>query len=122
MATSEPEEPTGRRRPSRIISILVTLVVAGVFGWFFIRPGVFSIQPGEALPAGVTYVYHSRSPEIPFFASPEGLCLKMQGGVDFFCRTAALEASSELAERMFIRFQYSQWAYERSLGGGEIDQ
>lgn len=122
MAKSELEEPTERRRPSRIITLLVTLVVAGVCGWFFIRPGVFTIQPGEAIPTGVTYVYHSRSSEIPFFASPEGLCLKMQGGVDFFCRTAALEASSELAERMFIRLQYSQWAYERSLEGAETDQ
>jgi hypothetical protein len=46
----------------------------------------------------------------------------MQGDVDILCRTAALEASSDLAERMFIRLPYIHWAYLRSTGGIEFDQ
>ena len=115
------EFPEARKR-SRIIPYLVSLLLILVLGWVFIRPGVFTIQPIEALPEGVTYIYHSRGTEIPFFASPDGLCLKARGGVDLLCRSAALEGSSELAERIFIRLPYSHWAYLRSTGGMEFDQ
>lgn len=111
-----------RRRRSRLIPYLVSLILILVLGWLFIRPGVFTIQPMEMLPEGVTYIYHSRGTEIPFFSSPEGLCLKTQGGVDLLCRAAALEASSELAERIFVRLPYNHWAYLRSTGGIEFDQ
>lgn len=105
-----------------MIALIFSLILLIVLGWFFIRPGVFTIQPLGALPEGVTYIYHSRGSEIPFFASPDGLCLEMQGGVDILCRAAALEASSDLAERLFIRLPYIHWAYLRSTGGIEFDQ
>jgi len=112
----------GNRRSPRIIALLISLILVLILGWIFIRPGVFTIQPIEALPEGITYIYHSRGTEIPFFSSPEGLCLKTRGGVDIFCRTAALEGSAELAERIFVRLPYNHWAYLRSTGGIEFDR
>lgn len=120
--TNKNQDPLpGRRRSSRIIPLLISLILVFVFGWFFVRPGVFTIQPMESIPEGVTYLYHSRGTEIPFFSSPEGLCLSTRGEVDNLCRIAALEGSEELSERLFLRLPYNHWAYLRSTGGLEFD-
>ena len=122
MGNSELDTQKRRKWSRRIIPLLISLILILVLGWIFIRPGVFTIQPLESIPGGVTYIYHSRGTEIAFFSSPDGLCLETQGGVDLFCRAAALEGSSELAGRIFMRLPYSRWAYLRSTGGIEFDQ
>jgi hypothetical protein len=106
----------------RFISLLLSLLVVLLISWVLFRPGVFTIQPIEALPEGVTYIYHSRGPEIPFFASADGLCLKRNGELTLLCRAEGISGSAELAERAFIRLPYSRWAYLRSTGGIEFDQ
>ena len=115
-------EKPNKKRSSRHIPILIALVVILFAGWFLVHPGIFSIQPIGSLPEGVTYIYYSRGPEIPFFASPDGLCLKMEGSVSLFCRSAAVSGSSELADRTIIRLPYIHWAYLRSTGGMEFDE
>jgi hypothetical protein len=101
----------------------IWIVIAGlVIVWFIIRPGVFTVQPIGALPEGVTIVYHSRNPDMPFFSSPDGLCLQMQGGVSLLCRMTALGAAGDLTDRIILRLPYSHWAYLRSTGGLEFDQ
>ena len=115
-------EKPNKKRSSRYIPILTSLVVIIFAGWFLVRPGVFTIQPIGAVPEGVTFIYHSRGPDIPFFASPDGLCLKMQGSVSLFCRSAALSGSAELADRIIIRLPYNHWAYLQSTGGMEFDE
>ena len=98
------------------------LIVALVGVWFLIRPGVFTIQPIGALPEGVTFLYHSRNPSMPFFSSPDGLCLKMQGSVSLLCRATAISSAVELTDRIIIRLPYSHWAYLRSTGGREFEK
>lgn len=104
--------------------IITLIVVAGIFlvVWFLVRPGVFTVQPIGALPEGVTFIYHSRGPEMPFFSSPDGLCLEMQGSVSLLCRGAALAGVSELTDLIIIRLPYNHWAYLRSTGGREFEQ
>lgn len=97
------------------LGILVLIIVA----WFIIRPGVFTIQPIGALPEGVTLIYHSRNPELPFFSSPDSLCLEMTGSVSLLCRGMALSSSTELIDRVIVKLPYSRWAYLRSTGGRE---
>jgi hypothetical protein len=104
------------------IYILGGVVVFIILAWIIIRPGVFTVQPIGALPDGVTFIYHSRNPDMPFFSSPDGMCLEMQGGVSLLCRGAALSASTPLLDRIIVKLPYSRWAYLQSTGGMDFDQ
>ena len=110
-----------RKRRSSTILVIVLVIIVGVL-WVLIRPGVFTIQPIGALPDGITIVYHSRNPEMPFFSSPDGMCLEIQGSVNLLCRAAGIGAMEELTDRIILRLSYSRWAYLRSTGGLEFDQ
>ena len=116
-ASSAPQKRGGGCFPATVF-ILILVAVA----WFLVRPGVFTVQPIGALPEGVTFIYHSRNPEMPLFSSPDGLCLKLQNSVSLLCRGAALGGVGELTERIVIRLPYSQWAYLQSTGGREFEK
>ena len=120
---AEKHKVTEKKKRSGCAPILILLVVVVVVSALLIRPGVFTIQPIGALPEGITVIYyHSRNPEMPFFASPDGLCLKVQGSVNMLCRMAGISAVSELTNRVLIRLPYSRWAYLQSTGGLEFDK
>jgi len=121
---AEVSPPSTQPRGRRTGCLLAVLLVAGlvIVAWFLVRPGVFSIQPIGAIPDGITFVYHSRNPEMPFFSSPDGLCLELQGGVSLLCRGAALNGTVDLIDRVIVRLPYSHWAYLRSTGGLEFDR
>lgn len=101
--------------------VFIIIIILGLV-WFLVRPGVFTIQPIGALPDGVTIIYHSRSSEMPFFSSPDGLCLQTQGSVSLLCRGAALSAAADLTERIILKLPYSHWAYLRSTGGMDFEK
>jgi len=103
---------------------ITTLIILGIVAllWILIRPGVFTIQPIGALPEGITFIYHSRSSMMPFFSSPDGLCLQIQGSVSLLCRGTALGAASDLIDRIIIKLPYNRWAYLQSTGGAEFDR
>ncbi|MGB2895974.1 MAG: hypothetical protein WBB65_07420 [Anaerolineales bacterium] len=110
------ENKSNAKRNRLFVIVVLVLVVL----WILVKPGVFTIQPIGALPEGITFIYHSRNPEMPFFSSPDGLCLDMQGSVTLLCRAAALSALEDLSDRIILRLSYSQWAYLRSTGGMEF--
>lgn len=114
-------EQASRKRRKEIYIVLVIVLVFGI-AWFLMRPGVFTIQPIGAIPEGITLIYHSRNPEMSFFSSPDGLCLKIQGSVTLLCRLAALSAVEELSDRIILRLPYSHWAYLQSTGGLEFER
>jgi hypothetical protein len=102
-----------------ILSLFVILVAAL---WWIVRPGVFTIQPIGAIPEGVTFIYHSRSPDMPFFGSPDGLCLKLQGSVSLLCRATTGPGILQLTDRIIVKLPYSRTAYLLSTGGQEFDR
>jgi hypothetical protein len=110
--------PKTRKKKYVFWVVIAVLLLA----WILLRPGVFTIQPIGALPEGITFVYYGRGSEMPFFSSPDGLCLQMQGKVSLFCRAGALSAATELKDRIILRMPYSRWAYLRSTGGLEFDR
>jgi hypothetical protein len=116
--TVEKKSPIQRKGVYITISVTAILVLA----WILIRPGVFTIQPIGAMPEGITVIYHSRNSEMPFFSSPDGLCLEMQGSVTLLCRGAVLGEVDELADRIILRLPYNHWAYLQSTGGQEFEQ
>lgn len=120
----EPKDQDSTKPKSRTIGC-VSLLVLGVVVlglWILIRPGVFTVQPIGALPEGATVIYHSRNPEMPFFSSPDGLCLEIQGSVSLLCRAMSLGAVDELADRILIRLPFMRFAYLQSTGGAEFEQ
>lgn len=62
--TPAEDQDSKRKRNGTIIILVVALVVV----WLLVKPGVFTIQPIGALPEGITFIYHSRNPEMPFFS------------------------------------------------------
>ena len=114
VTTLEPEKKKSKL-PLFFLIILIFVVV-----FLLIRPGVFTIQPVGALPEGVTVIYHSRGSEMPFFSSPDGMCLESMGSVSLLCRGMAIGALEELTDRILLRLPYSHWAYLRSTGGMEF--
>ncbi len=104
------------------LALFLAVLILFALVWIFVRPGVFTVQPIGALPDGVTLVYYGRSPEMPFFSSPDGLCLKIEGGVSLFCRMAALAGASDIVDRIIVRLPYMQWTYLVSTGGVEFEE
>jgi len=113
-----PLEPEKKKSKLPLIFLIIIIIFVVVF--LLIRPGVFTIQPIGALPEGITFVYHSKGSEMPFFSSPDGLCLGSMGGVSLLCRGMAMGSLEELADRILFRLPYSRWAYLRSTGGREF--
>jgi hypothetical protein len=101
---------------------LLTSIIVTAALWWIVRPGVFTVQPIGAFPDGATVVYHSRGPDMPVFASPDSLCLKMQGSVSLLCRGIAFGAITPLTDRIIIRLPYIHAAYLLSTGGQEFDR
>lgn len=111
-----------KQKSRKGLYITIAVIVLIILAWVVIKPGVFTIQPIGALPDGITLIYHSRSSQMPFFSSPDGLCLQMQGSVSLLCRGAAMAAVEELADRIIIRLPYIHQAYLLSTGGKEFDR
>lgn len=110
------------RKRHKVLYFVTAIVALLIMFWVFLRPGVFTVQPIGALPDGITVIYHSRNPETPFFSSPDGLCLLIQGSVNLLCRASALGAVEEISDRILLRLSYNHWAYLRSTGGKEFDR
>ena len=107
---------------NHVKGFVIILAAVFVILWILIRPGVFTIQPIGALPEGVTIIYHSRSFEMPFFSSPDSMCLDIQGSASLLCRMMALSASEDLTDRIILRLPYSHWTYLQSTGGLEFEK
>jgi len=120
--TIEPIPEQKLKKRSKLVYVIIAIIVILIIAWVVIRPGVFTVQPIGALPDGVTIVYHSRGSQMPFFSSPDGLCLQTQGSVSLLCRGVALGASKEIIDRKIIQLPYIQWAYLQSTGGMEFEK
>ena len=115
-------KPRSKRGKLTCVTVFVVLFLLIAAVWLIVRPGVFTIQPIGALPDGITFIYHSRSDQMAFFESPDGLCLKIQGSVNLLCRGAAIAAVEELGPRIILKLPYNRWAYLQSTGGKEFDR
>jgi hypothetical protein len=98
---------------------LAPLLIAALVFVSFTRFGFYSIQPLGALPDGGTVLVWRRGGE-PFFNSPDGACLRVQGSVSILCRLAALGQAP--VDRVVLRLPYQHWAYLASTGGQTFEQ
>jgi hypothetical protein len=96
-------------------AIILFLLVLVIIGWIIMTPGVFVVQPTPAYPDGLTLIYYSRSPNVPFFYSATAMCLGTLGVTDATCEESAVRSASDLFVRRLITLPYSEWAFERSI-------
>jgi hypothetical protein len=113
---------TPEKKKKNSFGLFLLIIIIFVLVWIFVRPGVYTIQPIGMLPDGVTVIYYGRGAEMPFFSSPDGLCLQELGEVSLLCRMSAMAGSTELTERIILRLPYSHWAYLQSTGGLEFEK
>ena len=116
--TTTSKIPDRRNRKARYL--LVAVVALLILIWVFLRPGVFTVPPIEAFPEGVTIIYHSRNPEMPFFSSPDSLCLQSIDSIMFLCRAERIAGDKVISDRIILRLPYNHWAYLQSTDGHEF--
>lgn len=109
--------PTTSR--SRRHSWITLLLVVALLLMLYTQLGLYSIQPIGALPEGITVLVWRRNNE-PFFNSPDGTCLRVQGGVSLLCRMVAMGTAP--TERIILRLPYQEWAYLASTDGQMFGQ
>ncbi len=99
-------------KTSKII-VLVTLTI--LFIVTYTQVTIFVIPPIGALPEGRTIVI-SRLNKTEFIDSADGMCERIQGGVNLLCRMAIMGAVAEKST-ILLRLPYSSWLYGISTGG-----
>lgn len=98
---------------------LAPLLIAALLLVAYTQFGFYSIQPLGAIPEGGTVLVWRRGGE-PFFNSPDGTWLRIQGDVSLFCRLGALGQAP--VDRVVLRLPYQHWAYLASTGGQTFEQ
>jgi hypothetical protein len=99
------------------IYVPLAVIFLMVLCWIVIRPGVYTVEPNNALPEGMTVIYYGRGAGMPFFSSPDRVCLQIQGSVSEMCRMEVLAQAADLTNRILLQLPYVHWAYLRSTGG-----
>ncbi|MDL0009129.1 hypothetical protein NVR49_21335 [Enterobacter roggenkampii] len=101
--------------------IFLIFILVLVVGGFIIKSmTVFSVQPIGAMPEGTTLLIWKKG-DMPFFESPDGMCIRKQGYVSLMCRTIALGAAID-EDSIVMRLPYIKSAYLLSTGNKEFDK
>jgi hypothetical protein len=96
-----------------MLKAMILFLLLLIFGaWFILRPGVFFVPPSVTEPEGVTLIYYEKPGDIPFFSSPDSLCMAMYGEVTTSCREAGYNKVTSLSQRLIARLPYADWAYQ----------
>lgn len=97
-------------------SILVALVIAAILTTVTCTQiTIFVIPPVKALPEGKTVII-TRTDKTKFIDSPDAMCERTQGGVNFLCRGMAMDIAIENSTTL-MRLPYNSWLYGISTGG-----
>ena len=97
-----------------LLFILVLIVIV-----FLLRPGVYSIQPTNAVQEGMTIIYVFRDPEVPFYTSLHPECAYSSTNVSLMCTATLRTALENLSGRILLRLPYNHSAYLKGSGGVE---
>jgi hypothetical protein len=122
MVDRKKKENHANRRNFHWLYVPLFFILVVILIGLVARPGVFTIQSNQVFPDGITIVYYSKDYSVPFFSSPDAICLKVQGYVSPLCQMSALVASRKIADRILFRLPYSHWAYLQSTGGMDFDK
>ncbi len=97
--------------------ILIILVLIGI--GFLLRPGIYTIQPVDALPEGMTILYILRDSQTPFYTSLHPECFYSPTSVSLICTAMVKSALNDLSGRIILRLPYNHSAYLKGSNGIE---
>ena len=100
-----------------IIWFLASFILAIII---YTQITIFVIQPIGALPEGKTVVI-TRLNNTEFIESADGVCERLQGGVNLICRISVIGAVLNNAT-ILARLPYTPWLYNISTAGKSYDR
>src|SRR5947209_6343662 len=96
------------------IFIVIAALAFTIVGVCWARLALFVVQPGGAIPDGVTLVI-PRAPDLNFINSADAICARTIG-VSPACRAVVLGKIE--TETIYARLPYSERLYQLSIGDG----
>ncbi|PKO10607.1 MAG: hypothetical protein CVU40_05770 [Chloroflexi bacterium HGW-Chloroflexi-2] len=112
--TKQPAPPKKNKILYFVLFILVLIAVG-----FLLRPGIYSIQPTNAVPDGMTIIYVLRDADVPFYTSLHPECAYSSTNISLMCTAMLRTAFENLSGRILFRLPYNQAAYLKGSGGVE---
>lgn len=109
------KKPDNNRKWIYIILVILVLVVFS----FLMRPGVYTIQPVDGIPDGMTIVYILRDAGEPFFNSLHPECVYSPTSVSLICNAMVRSTFQKLSGKIILRMPYNHWAYLKGSNGIE---
>lgn len=104
-------------KKSYTVALVISVILAIVI---YTQITIFVIQPMGAIPEGKTVII-TRLNKTEFIDSADGMCERLQGGVNIFCRIGAIGAVLQNST-ILLRLPYSSVLYGISTGGKTYDQ
>ncbi|MBE0686653.1 MAG: hypothetical protein IH585_11710 [Anaerolineaceae bacterium] len=105
-------------KKNKILYFVLFILVLIAIG-FLLRPGIYSIQPTNAVPDGMTIVYVLRDAEVPFYTSLHPECAYNSTNVSLMCTATLRTAFKNLSGRILLRLPYNHTTYLKGSGGIE---
>jgi hypothetical protein len=100
--------------------VVALAVVATITALACTQITIFVVQPIGAVPEGRTLII-SRMNKTKFVDSADGMCQRLQGGVNLFCRLGAMGGIATNAT-IYARLPYSETLYLISTDGKKYDK
>ncbi|HSM24373.1 MAG TPA: hypothetical protein VK856_05870, partial [Anaerolineaceae bacterium] len=93
------KKPDNNKKWIYIILVILVLVVFS----FLMRPGVYTIQPVDGIPDGITIVYILRDAGEPFFNSLHPECVYSPTSVSLICNAMVRSTFQKLSGKIILR-------------------
>jgi hypothetical protein len=101
----------------KTISVIVVILIAfSIFVYTSIS--FFAVQPIGAIPEGATFIMWKKG-KMSTFESPDGLCIKVTGGVSLMCRSMMLRTAMDdslfqmLQSNYYLQYRKMRWLCPR---------
>lgn len=114
---SKPKQPAPPKKNKFLFAVLFILVLIAI--GFLFHPGVYTIQPTNAVPDGMTIVYILRDGEVPFYTSLHPECAYSSTNISLMCTAMLRTAFEDLSGRILFKLPYNHTAYLKGSGGVE---
>lgn len=114
---SKSKQSTPPKKNKFLFFVLFILVLIAI--GFLLRPGVYTIQPVDAIPEGTTIVYILRDTQTPFYTSLHPECFYSPTSVSLICNAMVKTALTDLSGRIILRLPYNHSAYLKGSNGIE---
>jgi hypothetical protein len=108
-----PSQKKKRTRYALLFLLILILVVVEL------RPGVYTVQPVDAIPEGMTFIYVLRQADQPLYTSFDPECFYSPTSVSLICNAMLKSDLENLSGRIILKLPYNHSAYLKGSNGIE---